>query len=131
VKFLFFVMLAALATGCTKPTVPAAEVPYRSGLFMVSAQAQQQPTVVVANNSEANLRMLLNGKDGKALTLDVAPFSEARMDVAPGHYEAKVMDMAGAVRSAFGTADIEEHHTYRTDFHIEHAPGTFQFHIGR
>jgi hypothetical protein len=86
--------------------------------------------VVVENKSDAELRLLLNRSDGSVLNLDVAPHSNGKISVTPGHYEAKVLDRAGRVDSSYGSADIGEYLSYKASFAVYHDQIDRKFHIG-
>lgn len=127
---------ALALAGCVHrkaPDIPLStmqvQAPVQQGLFMVSAQKQRRPTVVIANNSSVALRMLLNQSDGTLFKLDVSAHSEGRIDVPKGHYEAKVYDVGGRVKSAYGSADIDEYRTYKMNFVIKYGANP-HFHIG-
>lgn len=124
-------LLAALVlAGCRTAAPPlTVATPTHEGIFIVSGQNQREPTVTVANDTDAILHLLLNGSDGNALELVVQPRSKGKLDVPKGHYEAKVYDDAGKIRSSYGSADIAEYKEYRAEFIIQMG-GTYQFHIG-
>ena len=125
---------AALVLGCSRRIVtvsaPKLEVPQpiQEGIFVVTSQRKKEPTVVVGNNSSVSLRLLLNPAEGKPITLDVPPNSEGHVVVPKGHYEAKVFNLDGKVQSTYGSADITEYKSYRTDFQLYAKPRSF--HIG-
>lgn len=96
---------------------------------MVSAQRKQEPTVTISNDTDAEMHLVMNDINGNALRLVVQPHSVGSMDVPKGHYEAKVYDEAGKVRSSYGTADIAEYKEYKAYFVVEMG-GTYRFHIG-
>ncbi len=122
--------LAILAIGCqSKVATLATPAPEKQGLFLVSAQTQEQPTVVIDNDTYAVLHLLMNGAEGRAFELTVQPHSTGQTTVPKGHYEAKVYDENGKVRSSFGSADILEFREYRARFVVEQG-GTYHFHIG-
>ena len=91
-------LLALLLVSCGHQDVPTVASPAQTnGLFVVTTQAEKQPTVSVENKSQTPLRLLLNRSDGTALTLDVPAFAERKITVDTGHYEAKVIDVTGKV----------------------------------
>jgi len=130
--FAFSVACALLVYGCSPRTETVAKTPEpaASGLFQVIRQGEKEPTVVVVNQSDADLRLLLNRSDGTTLKLDVGPNSEGKLTVPVGHYDAKVLDRKGRVDSAYGWADIGEYHTYRAAFKVYHDKRDHSFHIG-
>jgi len=129
-KLRFALFLLIFAAGCQSAAPPiTAAPPTRQGIFMVSGQDKREPTVVVSNDTDATLHLLMNNSEGKALELVVQPRSVGTLDVPKGHYEAKVYDDAGKVRSSYGSADIAEYKEYRAEFIVEMG-GTYHFHIG-
>ena len=126
-RFWGFALVAA--AGCGSQTVPMNSSPAREGMFLVSGQEQQQPVVEIKNETPVVLHLLLNKADGKTITLDVSPDTTGRVEVSTGHYEAKVFDSSGRVKSAFGTADITEYRKYEADFIVKQG-GSYNFHIG-
>jgi hypothetical protein len=124
-----WLLLGAFGLAGCSAAPPLSSAPSQQSIFAVIAQNQKQPTVVVGNQSDASLRLLLTKLDGTVLTLDVAPQSEGRLDVPKGHYEAKVFNVEGKVRSAYGSADIQEYKNYRTNFLVKQGSG-YTFHIG-
>jgi hypothetical protein len=129
-KWFWPVVAAALVAGCraSAPTL-AAPAPQKQGIFLVSAQSQEQPTVVVENDTYAIMHLLMNNADGKAFELVVQPHSTGKTNLPKGHYDAKVYDENGKVRSSFGSADIAKFKEYRARFVVEDG-GTYRFHIG-
>lgn len=129
-KHLLIACMAILAAGC-RPVAPtiSAPAPEKQGIFLVSAQKQEQPTVVVENDTYAVLHLLMNNAEGQAFELVVPPHSTGQTNVPKGHYEAKVYDENGKVRSSYGSADILDFREYRARFVVEEG-GTYHFHIG-
>lgn len=121
--------LLAFATGCAPRAVPLAAAPVQRGIFLVSTQQQAKPTVEVENETPVVLHLIMNRADGKVVTLDVPSDTTGHVEVATGHYDAKVFDTTGQVKSAFGTADITEYRKYHADFIIKRG-GQYNFHIG-
>jgi hypothetical protein len=121
--------LLAIVTGCA-PRVPSlSAAPVHQGIFLVTAQQQAEPVVEVENETPVTLHLIMNRSDGKVVTLDVWANSNGHVDVPTGHYDAKVFDTTGQIKSAYGTADITEYRKYQADF-ITKNGGEYKFHIG-
>ncbi len=83
----------------------------------------------IENETPVVLHLIMNKADGDIVKLDVQPNSTDQVEVATGHYDAKVYDTTGQVKSAFGTADITEYRKYQADFIVKRG-GQYNFHIG-
>ena len=126
----FAPLLFVALVGCKAPAPPiTATPPTKESIFTVVAQNKMQPTVRVANDTDAVMHLIMNDSEGNAHQLIVEPHSANSMDIPKGHYEAKVFDEAGKVRSSYGTADIADYKEYKAEFVVEMG-GTYRFHIG-
>jgi hypothetical protein len=103
--------------------------PKQEGIFMVTSKVDRQPEVDVDNDTDAVMHLLMNDSEGNATEMVIQPHQTGQRDVPAGHYEAKVFDEAGKVRSSYGTVDIAEFRKYKAKFIVEMG-GTYRFHIG-